>query len=300
MPPAETQSLESSNEQGKPGSTMIGGRGFHTTDSTYWLPNDDIENQRLNKQHMAIKALFNGTNFNPKVQEYVNMKNPNTKILDCGCGPGTWIMDVASEEPNCQYYGVDISDVFPKVGVPSNIHFQVANVLEGLPFEDNTFDFISLRLLILAFRKEEWIIALKELYRVLKPGGFIESKDCGQTMGGNEFVRDMMERLVTFMENRGQVPYANLGISGYLSNIGFEVVESDAKRSYFGRTDPVNQANSSNMLQFYKTLQPYLAEPFDLKTDEKYEAYMQRLAVEIRKEPEAYWPLTATLARKPL
>lgn len=111
------------------------------------------------------------------------------KILDLGCGPGTWVMDVATEFPSSEFIGVDMCDIFPNNIRPANVTFQIGNVLEGLAFEDNTFDMVNLRMFILAFKTEEWAPVLKEIKRVLKPGGFILSREAGMLEVGNDFVK---------------------------------------------------------------------------------------------------------------
>lgn len=127
--------------------------------------------------------------------------------MDLGCGPGTWIMvkknikffifivflllkillfkDVATEFPNSEFIGVDMCDIFPNNIRPANVKFQVANVLEGLPFEDNTFHMVNMSFFILAFRKEEWAGVIKEIRRVLKPGGFFLSREAGMLVRKN-------------------------------------------------------------------------------------------------------------------
>lgn len=70
-------------------------------------------------------------------------------------------------------------DVFPNNIRPPNVSFQVGNVLGKLPFADNTFDFVNLRLFIIALKKHEWPIVVNEAYRILKPGGFIQMVECG-------------------------------------------------------------------------------------------------------------------------
>ncbi|KAI8338553.1 S-adenosyl-L-methionine-dependent methyltransferase [Chlamydoabsidia padenii] len=293
----QTFPLES--QKGKSGSNIIGGRAFHNTDSSYWLPNDDVEIERLNSQHFAIKSLFNG-NFSAKVRDYVSLDDHKTRILDCGCGPGTWIMDVATENPNCHYFGIDISDVFPKGDLPSNVHFQTGDVLKGLPFDDNTFDFISLRLLILAFQVDEWSVALKELYRVLKPGGVIESKECDQLDNGSELVKLWVHHVEVFMENRGQDAHIVRRVPEFLHNGGFEVIETNKKMIHLGRSDPMNRALLKDVMNVYKNIKPYMAPQLGLETDEDYDDFLVRLAIECQQEPEGTWSLTSSLARKPL
>jgi ubiquinone/menaquinone biosynthesis C-methylase UbiE len=70
-------------------------------------------------------------------------------------------------------------DIFPNNIRPANVKFQVGNVLEGLPFENDTFDMVNFSFFILAFRSEEWSGVIKEIRRVLKPGGFLLSREPG-------------------------------------------------------------------------------------------------------------------------
>ncbi|CAG8735870.1 16_t:CDS:2, partial [Dentiscutata heterogama] len=69
---------------------------------------------------------------------------------------------------------IDIAPVFPREAKPENAQFVEANLLDGLPYNDNTFDYVHMRFLITAFSKQEWERALKEIVRVTKTNGIIE------------------------------------------------------------------------------------------------------------------------------
>lgn len=58
--------------------------------------------------------------------------------------------------------------------MPKQFTFTIGNVVEGLPYEDHTFDFVHMRLLVLSLREEEWPLAIKEAVRVTKPGGYLQ------------------------------------------------------------------------------------------------------------------------------
>ncbi|RUS31999.1 hypothetical protein BC938DRAFT_476535 [Jimgerdemannia flammicorona] len=72
------------------------------------------------------------------------------------------------------FTGTDIADIFPQDDVPSNCSFESANTLEGLPFADNTFDYVFQRFMVTAFTPAQWDRAIAELVRVTKPGGYVE------------------------------------------------------------------------------------------------------------------------------
>lgn len=81
---------------------------------------------------------------------------------------------MAIEFPEYQVTGLDMADMFPTTIVPENVSFDLHNVLDGLPYPDNSFDFIHMRLMIVALRSTEWPFVLNEIFRVLKPGGLVQ------------------------------------------------------------------------------------------------------------------------------
>ncbi|KAI8332087.1 S-adenosyl-L-methionine-dependent methyltransferase [Chlamydoabsidia padenii] len=280
-------------------SVTINDRTYHNTDSSYWLPNDDKENGRLAGQHFAVKSLFGG-NFNAKVLDYVSMDKKTTKVLDCGCGPGTWIMDVATDYPHCQLTGVDISDVFPTTIRPSNVYFEHGNVLTGLPYEDNTFDFINIRFFLFALRVEEWPIAFKELRRILKPGGVLHSLEAGQLCRGRTFPMDVTDRAMVMMKSRGQDPHIHLKIRSLLQDAEFQMIETITKDVNLGHSDQISRDFLLDVVNVYKSIKPYMASLLNLKTDAEYDEFLNRFAIECQQEPQTMLDLTSNLARKPL
>jgi ubiquinone/menaquinone biosynthesis C-methylase UbiE len=79
------------------------------------------------------------------------------------------------EYPNCAFDGCDIVQVAHQHPIPNGVNFTYGNVLEGLTeYPDNTFDFVHMRLFILALREVEWPVAIKDILRVTKPGGMIQ------------------------------------------------------------------------------------------------------------------------------
>ncbi|XP_006458604.1 hypothetical protein AGABI2DRAFT_200355 [Agaricus bisporus var. bisporus H97] len=98
-------------------------------------------------------------------------------VLETATGTGIWLQDLAkvtSTKP--QYIGVDIeSNLFPQAStLPKNISFETQSVLD-LPKEwTNKFTLVHQRLIISGLRRHEWEQDIKELYRVVKPGGWVQ------------------------------------------------------------------------------------------------------------------------------
>ncbi|CAO3672771.1 unnamed protein product [Rhizopus microsporus] len=120
-------------------SRIIYGREYHAIEnSTYMLPKDDKEVDRLHDQHFIIKELL-GFNIMKEAFHLLDFQKSNLNILDVCCGPATWLCEESLEYPSCQFTGIDMCSLWPQVIRPANLHFTEANILQGLPYPDNSF-----------------------------------------------------------------------------------------------------------------------------------------------------------------
>ena len=102
----------------------------------------------------------------------------NLKLLDCATGTGQVIFSVMKQHHNAvdQYVGIDLSknmmtiakEKKEKLLYKHKIDFNIADA-QQIPFEDNSFDCITMAFGIR--NVTDYKVCLKELYRVLKPGG---------------------------------------------------------------------------------------------------------------------------------
>lgn len=83
-------------------------------------------------------------------------------------------MDLATEYKSTTFIGLDISPMFPQHVKPRNASFVQYNILNKLPFPNNTFDYVHQSLLSSALTSSQWPEVIKEIVRVTKPGGWIE------------------------------------------------------------------------------------------------------------------------------
>ncbi|KAG9320258.1 hypothetical protein KVV02_005035 [Mortierella alpina] len=130
-------------------------------------------------QHFILRYAIQGNYKAPLDKSKVRA------ILDVGCGPGTWTMEMANEFPDATLTGIDMSAVFPTTIIPGNCRFLQHNILNRFPFPDNTFDFVYQRLLIAGLTPDDWSRVLSELERVTKPGGWIELVEVDGVGGNN-------------------------------------------------------------------------------------------------------------------
>ena len=102
------------------------------------------------------------------------------QVIDLGCGPGDWVLDVAFEHPAVEVAGVDISRImvdYANARARSqrlvNASFEVMDIRAPLDFPDETFDMVNARYLFAVLRGDEWTTFLKECMRILRPGGIL-------------------------------------------------------------------------------------------------------------------------------
>lgn len=105
--------------------------------------------------------------------------NEGSKVLDLACGVGSTSFYLAKKY-KCKITGIDISNSMINIAksklagsnYSKNISFQPADALK-MPFPDNSFDVVIAQAFFILIDNK--VNALKEIYRVLKPGGFFGS-----------------------------------------------------------------------------------------------------------------------------
>lgn len=102
---------------------------------------------------------------------------PGMDLLDCGCGPGSITLGLARRVAPGRVVGIDKDAIQIEMAnarladeqVP-NLRFETADIYE-LPFPDASFDAVYSNAVLVYLHDP--LAALRELHRVLKPGGVI-------------------------------------------------------------------------------------------------------------------------------
>ncbi|RKP27248.1 S-adenosyl-L-methionine-dependent methyltransferase, partial [Syncephalis pseudoplumigaleata] len=193
----------------------IMGRRYHNVQTApYCLPNDAEEADRLDQQHYILRALFGKNHLAP-------IDRP-AYALDIGCGTGTWQMEMAAEFPSTEFIGIDISPIQPSTCLPANCHFEIANMLEDLPFADERFDYVHQRLTSFGLSEEKLDILLSEHARVCSPGGWLELLETDwEPRDGGEAAAVWGDYLRRLCEKRGCNPRAIFELVPSIELAGF-------------------------------------------------------------------------------
>lgn len=100
--------------------------------------------------------------------------------LDVCCGTADWTIALAQAAgPEGRVTGLDFSENMLEAGKPKVAPFPTIDLIQGnamdLPFEDNTFDYVTIGFGLRNVPNYDTV--LKEMYRVVKPGGMVACID---------------------------------------------------------------------------------------------------------------------------
>jgi ubiquinone/menaquinone biosynthesis C-methylase UbiE len=140
------------------------------------------------------------------------------KVLDAGTGPGTLAREIARRQPQLQVYGIDLSEDMIRLArehakreqLEERVHFAIGNVAH-LPYPDHYFD-----LVVSTISMHHWYELeqpLRDLYRVLRPGGrlwiydfrFIKVQNVEKALASTPFVETPLEHTLV---RTGFFPFA--------------------------------------------------------------------------------------------
>ncbi len=216
-------------------------------------------------------------------------------ILDIGCGPGGWTLDVARSYPKKEITGVDISDMMltyaneqKKFHELENIHFEKMDVRQKLAFPDQSFDLVNIRAATGYVSRHTWPLLLKECARITRQGGILRVSEVDRVGLTNSISFEKYAHYFTHLLAKLEYGFAvdnyTFGMSPMLGKVLQDVGYSDIHMkpyeldfSYGTAFHPIQLQNIEISFQL---LQPRLIE-MGIATQEKlestYEAAIQDL-----------------------
>lgn len=180
----------------------------------------------VQEHYVASEASLVADLFLPHLQ-------PGMSLLDCGCGPGTITLGLAEATAPGEVVGIDLepsmierANAFASERQVANVRFQVADIHE-LPFPDSSFDAVFTSAVL--EHLENPVDALKEIRRVLRPGGLVGvvSTDWSEPLISppDESVRQFFELFEKGFKRRGGSLNRGRHLRIMLREAGFNVTE---------------------------------------------------------------------------
>ena len=235
-------------------------------ENTYFIDAENAaEMARLTSQDRLLTKTMGGL-FQPEIDlSHVH------DILDIACGPGGWVLDVATAYPEKQVTGIDISRLMIEYAKAQarekslvNVHFQVMDALKPLDFPDNSFDLVNARFITGFMSKAAWPMLIQEGQRILRPGGVIRLTECESPLtnsAASEKMYEMLAQALVEMNQSFSPDGRSVGITPMLGrllrNAGFTDIGKAAHMLDYSFGTEAHRGCYQDLMVFLKLLQPF-------------------------------------------
>ncbi len=219
-------------------------------------------------------------------------------ILDIGCGPGGWTLDVARSYPKKKITGIDISDTMliyaneqKKFHELENIHFKQMDVRQELALPAQSFDLINIRAATGYIARRIWPLLFKECARITRPGGILRVTETDRIGLTNSFSLEKyahyFTHLLSKLEHGFAVDTYTFGMSPMLGKIFQDAGYSDMHlQSYvldFSYGTAFHPIQLQNIEISFQLLQPRLIE-MEIAVQEELESTYEAVIQDLRSE----------------
>lgn len=204
-------------------------RNFH------WQTDGYLSRRSADLYDIGVEFLFLGTadvmrrQVIPPLTRFFRETPGRKRVLDVGCGTGRTLMQLGSAHPEHKYFGVDLSPYYVdrarELLAGRDVSLLVDNG-EALPLKDASFDAVVSVFLFHELPTRARRNVLREMRRVLVPGGLAVIEDAAQLVDSPE--------LSVFLTNFGNdmnepffASYLREGLEAELATAGFRLESSE-------------------------------------------------------------------------
>jgi ubiquinone/menaquinone biosynthesis C-methylase UbiE len=250
------------------------------------------EMARLMLQDRLINAIVGGL-----FPEQENLDGIDS-ILDIGCGPGGWTLDVARSYPQKEITGIDISTTMlahaneqKKIHGLTNINFKKMDVCQELQFPPQSFNLVNIRAATGYVSRKLWPLLLKECVRVTKPDGILRISESDRVALTNspafEKYAHYVTQLLSVMQYGFGADTYTFGMSPMLGKLlqdaGYHTINVKSYVLDFSYGTAFHPVQLQNMGISFQSLHPRLIE-MELATQEELKHLHEMLIQEMSSE----------------
>ncbi len=262
--------------------------------STYLFGRSRTEISRLDMQHYMFRQVFHG--------DYSAPLSTPASILDVACGTGLWATVMATRFPAASIFGFDKNPAqFNSVRIPTNCTLIAGDALERFPFGEGDFDFVMARANSAYVPRDRWPAHLTEMFRVTRPGGWIEVRDFGVVESRSPAVTDLTARFTQLAAQLGIYPGVGPHLAALFARLPLTSVHIQHRqvtahpRALFARTQG-GELMINDYLAVLQRVAP-LAAHFGLATESEWRTTLAAATFEAQHFPSRVI-LTSAIGRK--
>ena len=162
----------------------------------------------------------------PHVGRYFSeLDGARAQVLDVACGTGSLLRQMTAAYPEHKYYGIDLSPYYAEFarerhGLRDAV--LVSDNAEAMPFKDGYFDVVTCAHLLHELPRAARANVLREMRRVLKPGGLLVVEDSVQA-DADASLRPFQQRFADEFHEPFYRDYLTDDLASALHGAGFAV-----------------------------------------------------------------------------
>lgn len=241
---------------------------------------------------MNQNRLFNKITGGPLSEQTDRDVAKRHYILDIGCGPGAWVLDVAHRYPHIEVIGIDnnskvvrYAQAFACAHGLKNAFFEVMDATQPLDFPDNSFDIVNARAIVGFMRTTAWPRLLQECLRITQPGGIIRLTESDWGISNSPACEKLMAilRQALFLaghsfSGNGYPPGITVRLAGFLQGAGCSDVQKKVYLVDFSAQSEGYSDIYQDCLVSFRLLLPFLLATQQISEQDFEILYQQALA----------------------
>jgi ubiquinone/menaquinone biosynthesis C-methylase UbiE len=207
-------------------------RNFH------WQTDGYLSRRSAELYDLTVELLFLGTadvmrrQIIPPIGRFLAAQGDRrARVLDVACGTGSALRQLSAAHPKLKYYGLDLSPYYTDFArerlAGTRDLTLVAENAESMPFRDGYFDVVTSVYLFHELPKNARRNVMREMLRVLRPGGLLVVEDSAQPTEGGE-VQAFLERFADDFHEPFYRNYLADDLGAAFGEVGFRVQSSEA------------------------------------------------------------------------
>jgi ubiquinone/menaquinone biosynthesis C-methylase UbiE len=217
------------------------------------------------------------------------------RVLDVGCGTGSWIIEMAQTYPSIALLaGVDISGKMlayartraEAAQVSARVEFHIMDVLRMLEFPDSFFDLVNQRSAASWLRTWDWPKLLQEYRRVCRPGGVVRITEAEWIMEtSSPALSQLLDLwLQAFYQAGLSFTPTSDGVTSQLARLlhqhGLQDIQTHPYILEYRAGTPQGQSFMEDIALFLQTILPFLRKWTRVPAD--YESIRQQALIEMQ------------------
>jgi len=205
----------------------------------HWQTDGYFSDHSAQVYDLGVELLFRGTadvmrrQIIPPVTRHLRERGlspARVRLLDVACGTGRVLQQMATAHPEVRYHGVDLSPYYVKAARRrlrdlAEVSLSVENA-EHLPYVDAHFDVVTSVYLFHELPRNARRNVVREMFRVLKPGGLVVLEDSAQMSDSPEIAGVLGDFPAQYHEPF-YAEYLRDDLAELLAECGFRVESSE-------------------------------------------------------------------------